>query len=113
MFSNVFPNSEVTIFFHNFLNALQKVIFSVKINSYIVIIYLNQKFLLTCRITKQTKLCEKNIYIFMIFVKTCRGVSGGWAGWAIAHPVFGRIEGAAGQRWRAALLLAPPVLGSY
>ena len=25
----------------------------------------------------------------------------------------GRIEGAAGQRRRAALLLAPPVLGSY
>ena len=25
-----------------------------------------------------------------------RGVSGGWAGWAIAHPGFGRIEGAAG-----------------
>ena len=27
-----------------------------------------------------------------------RGVSGGWAGWAIAHPVFGRIEGTAGRR---------------
>ena len=27
-----------------------------------------------------------------------QGVSGGWAGWAIAHPVFGRIEGAAGHR---------------
>ena len=25
----------------------------------------------------------------------CRGVSGGWAVWAIAHPDFGRIEGAA------------------
>ena len=25
-----------------------------------------------------------------------QGVSGGWAGWAIAHPVFGRIEEAAG-----------------
>ena len=32
-------------------------------------------------------------------------VTGGWAGWAIAHPVFGRIEG-------AALLLAHPALGS-
>ena len=43
-----------------------------------------------------------------------RGVSGGWAGWAIAHPVFGRIEGAAGRRQRrAALLLAHPVLGSH
>ena len=31
-----------------------------------------------------------------------RGVSGGWAGWAIAHPVFGKIEGA-----------AHPVLGSH
>ena len=34
-------------------------------------------------------------------------------GGAIAPPYFGSIEGAAGQRWRAALLLAPPVLGSY
>ena len=30
-----------------------------------------------------------------------RGVSGGWAGWAIAHPDFGRIEGAAGRRRHA------------
>ena len=29
-----------------------------------------------------------------------RGVSGGWAGWAIAHTDFGRIEGAAGKRRR-------------
>ena len=42
-----------------------------------------------------------------------RGVSGRWAGWAIAHPVFGRIEGAAGRRQRCAtLLLAHPVLAS-
>ena len=41
-----------------------------------------------------------------------RGVNGGWAGWAIAHPVFGRKEGAAGQRQRAGLLLAHQVLGS-
>ena len=32
--------------------------------------------------------------------------NGGWAEWAIAHPVFGRIEG-------AALLLAHPALDSY
>ena len=44
----------------------------------------------------------------------CRGVSGGWAGWAIAQSDFGRIEATAGQQqWRAALLLAHPVLGSY
>jgi hypothetical protein len=42
-----------------------------------------------------------------------RGVSGGWAGWAIALPVLGRIEGAAGQRRRAVLLLAHPVFGSH
>jgi hypothetical protein len=43
-----------------------------------------------------------------------RGVSGGWAGWAIAHPVFVRIYGTAGQRQqRATLLLAHPVLGSH
>ena len=45
-------------------------------------------------------------------VFSIRGVSGRWAGWAIAHPDFGRIEVAAGQRPRAALLLAHPVLGS-
>ena len=38
----------------------------------------------------------------------CRGVTGGWAGWAIA-----RIEGAAGQWQRATLLLAHPVIGIY
>ena len=48
--------------------------------------------------------------ILMLF---SRGVTGGWAGWAIAHPVFGRIEGAARQRYRAALLLAHPVLSSH
>jgi hypothetical protein len=44
--------------------------------------------------------------------KRTRGVTGGWAGRAIAHPVLGRIEGAGGQRRRAALLLAHPVLGN-
>ena len=43
----------------------------------------------------------------------CRSVTGGWAGCAIAHPDLGRIEGATGQRVRAALLLAHPVLGIY
>ena len=33
-----------------------------------------------------------------------RGVSGGWPGWAIAHPVFGRIEGAAGRQRQATIL---------
>ena len=41
------------------------------------------------------------------------GVSGGWAGWAITHPVLGMLEGAARQRRRAALLLAHPDFGSY
>ena len=41
-----------------------------------------------------------------------RGVIGGWAGWEIAHPVFGRIEGAAGQQRHATLLIAHPVFGS-
>ena len=40
-------------------------------------------------------------------------VNGGWAEWAIDHPGFDRIEGAAGQRLRAALLLAHPALDSY
>ena len=35
----------------------------------------------------------------------CLSVNGGWAGWVIAHPDFGRIEGTAGQFRRAALLL--------
>ena len=44
-----------------------------------------------------------------------RGVTGGWAGWAIAHPGFDRIE----SRWEAAahrimyVLLAHLVLESY
>ena len=42
-----------------------------------------------------------------------RDLNKGGARGAIAPPHFGRIEGAAGQRRRAALLLAPPVLGSY
>ena len=29
----------------------------------------------------------------MYFCTMSRSVTGGWAGWAIAHPVFGRIEG--------------------
>ena len=39
-----------------------------------------------------------------------RGIS---CGWAIAHPDFGKLEGTAGQRRRAALLLAHPDFGSY
>ena len=39
--------------------------------------------------------------------KRNRGVNDGWAGMAIAHPGFGRIEGA------AILLLTHPALGSY
>ena len=35
-------------------------------------------------------------------IYTYRGVSGWWAGWAIAHPDFGRIEGAAGKCRRRA-----------
>ena len=44
--------------------------------------------------------------------KTIRGVTGGWAWWAIAHLVSARIEGADGQLRRAALLIAHPVFGS-
>ena len=40
-------------------------------------------------------------------------IRGGGAGGAIAPPDFVRIEGVARQRRRTALLLAPPVLGSY
>ena len=43
---------------------------------------------------------------------TDRSVSGGCSGWAIIHPVFGRVEGATGKWGIAALLLAHPVLGS-
>ena len=37
-----------------------------------------------------------------------RDAPGGWAGAAATPPDFGRSEGAAGQRRRAALLPAPP-----
>ena len=56
-----------------------------------------------------------NLLFVIIFSKrknSYRGVNKGGAGVAIAPPYFGRIEGAAGQRRRAALLLAPPLLGS-
>ena len=42
-----------------------------------------------------------------------RGVNGSWAELVIAHPDFGRMEGAACQHWCAALLLAHPALYSY
>ena len=50
-------------------------------------------------------LSTPNILIFNVV----RDLNKGGAGGAIAPPHFGRIEGAAGQRQRAALLLAPPV----
>ena len=53
-----------------------------------------------------SKICELN-------TKHDRDLNKVGAEGAIATPHFGRIEGAAGQRRRAALLLAPPVLGSY
>ena len=37
-----------------------------------------------------------------------RGVTGGWAEWAIAHPDFGSLEGAAGHPGCVVLLLAHP-----
>ena len=56
----------------------------------------------------------KKVLSFDIFGRhTGTLIKGGGAGIAIAPTHFGRIEGAAGQRRRAALLLAPPVLGSY
>ena len=50
--------------------------------------------------TNPEKLCHNEIngHYYRCTTPTIRGVSGGWAGWAIAHPVFGRIEGAAGRR---------------
>ena len=47
------------------------------------------------------KLNDKNCLFKSKIHIPSRGVSGGWAGLAIAHPDFGRIEGAAG-RWRHA-----------
>ena len=61
-------------------------------------------YLLTYYLSLQSTFCEQYLV---------RGVNGGWAEWAIAQPGFGRIEGAAGQRRCAALLLAHPALGSY
>ena len=42
-----------------------------------------------------------------------RGITGGWAGWANAHPGFARIEGATRQWWWAELLIAHLVLGNH
>ena len=60
----------------------------------------------------QRGISKKNLYGVCSY-KDSRGVTGGWAGWVIAHPVFGRIEGAARQQQRGALLLVHPVLGSH
>ena len=38
------------------------------------------------------------VTVVWIFVQKIRGVSGGLAGWAIAHPDFGRLKGIARQR---------------
>ena len=46
------------------------------------------------------------------WINICRGVTGGWGEWSIAHPVFGLIEGASRQWRSAALLLVHPALGS-
>ena len=53
-------------------------------------------------------------YIFLAPTNECtRGVTGGWAGWAIVHQGFGIIEGAAKQQQCTALLIAYLVLGSH
>ena len=67
-----------------------------------------QYFSKVCDKSKKSCLMEHDIH----FLRICRGVGGRLAMWAIANPVFGRIEGAARQWWRAALVLAHPVLGS-
>ena len=56
---------------------------------------------------KKIRFCLIIIYYFSYIVQRRK------AGWAIAHPVFGRIEGAAGRQRHATLLLAHPVLGSH
>ena len=48
-----------------------------------------------------------SLNIWHIHSMYIRGVGSGWAGWAHAHPDFGKIEGG-GQWRRAALLLAYP-----
>ena len=54
----------------------------------------------------RTQLTYVPTYLLRYFIHV-RGVNKGEAGGAIAPPYFVRIEGAAGQRRRAALLLAP------
>ena len=55
---------------------------------------------------------EEARYVFFMFLDH-RGVNGGSAGWAIAHPVFGDIEVATRHQRRAVLLPSHPDLGSY
>ena len=70
-------------------------------------------FVKTVSCTPHATMSQSLMYAMYYYVHCTRGVSGGWAEWAIAHPDFGRLEGAAGQQGRAALLLAHPDLGSY
>ena len=58
--------------------------------------------------------CLKSNIFFSLncnFKITFRGVTGEWAGWAIAHPVVGRNEGSTGQQRCDVLILAHQVLG--
>ena len=53
-----------------------------------------------------------SFWILMTF-SISKGVNGGWAGWAIAHPVLGEIEVATRQWRQPAVLPSLPDLGSY
>ena len=56
----------------------------------------------------------KNPHTLLFGTPVYRSISGGWTGWATAHPVFGILAGAARQRQRCnALLLAHLVLASH
>ena len=62
----------------------------------------------TSNLVAQPQDYEMKVRVITVLKFHCRDAPRGGAGGAAAPPDFGRSEGAAGQRRRAALLPAPP-----
>ena len=75
-------------------------IFCTMAKNYLVLSKKYKTFLLDIFASLIQSLIIKNlIQILKTFIKMhTRGITGGWAGWAIAHPGFDRIE----SRWEVA-----------
>ena len=73
-----------------------------------LLLYSRSHLLSICRVPCGWQFRGKKFHLqnSTIVYYTIQGRQGRWAGWAIAHQDFGRIEGAVGQQRQAALVLA-------